>query len=192
MTLKELKVHLIVGKGIHGIGVLWFQFNLLIYTFTKKIRMPVGNLVETLPLAIGAFTLASINYFEKSSKNDRIKNIIFYTFFLCLIKHYNIFSYINGYSSPGVKPLINSFFLFYVFSNISLKDINPKIIVVIKQITRYTQGIYCLHMIIQFYMKKYLDKGSFLGSILLYIFSYYTSFIGFKIFGKTKLRLLFN
>lgn len=233
LTLKELEIHLIVGKGIHGIGVLWFQFNLLIYTFiffiisfilkkfylvffqiitlisyliqysglnynffsqySKKIWMPVGNLVETLPLAIVAFSLASINYFEKGSKNDRRKNIIFYTFYLYLIRNYNIFSYLNGYASPGIKPLINSFFLFFVFSNISLKDINPKIIFLIKQITRYTQGIYCLHIIIQIYMKKYLDKnGSFLGSILLYIFSYFTSFIGFNIFGKTKLRLLFN
>ena len=32
LTLNELKLNLIVGKGIFGIGVLWFHFNLLILT----------------------------------------------------------------------------------------------------------------------------------------------------------------
>ena len=32
LTFEELKLNLILGKGIFGIGVLWFHFNLIIFT----------------------------------------------------------------------------------------------------------------------------------------------------------------
>ena len=33
VTLKELKLQLIIGRGIQGVGQLWFHFNLLINIF---------------------------------------------------------------------------------------------------------------------------------------------------------------
>ena len=118
--------------------------------------------------------------------------VIFSVLFLYLISNYYIFSIINGFSSSGIKQIFISFFLFTFFSLLPLEYLNSKILFIIKQITKYTQGIYCLHFLFQYYMKlKFDKKGSLIGCIILYIISYLISFIGFSIFNKTKLKFLF-
>ena len=231
LTLKELILNLLVGKGIFGIGVLWFHFNLLILTllffifsyFLKtyfltifqviasisliiqyseisykffsqykiNISMPVGNLTETLSIAVFAFYSASNNIFKLFLQN-RKRNIFFSCFLLYLIFNYKVFSHLNGYSSTGIKHNISSFLLFNIFILIPFEKLNSKIIIYIQQITKFTQGIYCLHFLIQYYLKLKFDKnGTFIGVIILYIISYIFSLIGFKTFHKTKLKFLF-
>lgn len=232
LSIKELIIHLIIGKGIFGIGVLWFHFNLLILTllffissyFIKNyflfifqiialfsyimqysntnfnffnnykliIWMSVGNLVETFPIAITSFSLASTNFLQWISAN-KIKYIFLSSFFLYLIFEYNIFSPLKGYSSRGIKQIIISFFLFTMFFISPFEKLNSKVLVAFSIITKFTQGIYCLHFLIQYYIKlKFDEKGTFLGCIFLYIISYTFSFLGYKIFAKTKLKYLFN
>lgn len=234
LTLNELKTHLVVGKGIFGIGVLWFHFNLIIltllffissfflkkyflsffhivvyfsyiiqysgknYNFFKQFRinilMSVGNLLETLPLAIVSFSLVSNNFIQWALKNKKMY-IIFSCFSLYLTFNFNIFSDLIGNSSAGIKKLIISFLLFTNSFILSIQNINIKInslFVFIRKITKYTQGIYCLHFLIQYYIKLKFDRnGTFIGCINLYIISYFISFIGFKISEKSKLKYLF-
>ena len=116
LTFKELLLNLIVGKGIFGIGVLWFHFNLIILSllffffsfilksyflilfqiialitliiqyseinyqffngYTINISMSIGNLVETLTIAIFAFSLSHNNIFKFFLKN-REKYLLF-------------------------------------------------------------------------------------------------------------------
>ena len=232
LTINELKLNLIIGRGIFGIGVLWFHFNLLIFTllffissfymkgyflmifqilssisyiiqysrnnynffqqFNYNISLSVGSLIETFPIAIFAFSLASINIFKIFLKN-RLKYIYFSCFFLYLILNYNIYSYLEGYSSTGIYNNIIAFFLFNIFFLAPFEILNSKILHIILQLTKYTQGIYCLHFLIQQYIRKKFDEnGSFIGCFILYIISYIFSFIGFKIFEKTKLKSLFS
>ena len=153
--------------------------------------MSVGNLIETFPITISAFSLANFNA-QKICLKYRTCCLLFSFIVLHLIMNYNIFSNINGFSSPGIKQIIISLFLFIFSSLIPLEIFNEKILYIIKQITKYTQGIYCLHFLFQYYMKLKLDKeGTFIGCIILYIISYFTSLIGFKIFKKTKIKFLF-
>ena len=232
LTLRELAMHLIIGKGIKNMGVLWFQFNLLIITiffllssfllkrfyllffqiialisyilqyseinyqffskYTYKIYMPLGNIIETLPIAVCSLSFASLNFFNFFPKDKIVKWICFCSFFFYMISNYKIFSKVEGFGSTGIKPLILSFFLFTIFSMIPFTKINERIFVFLYQITKYTQGIYCLHMIIIYYMRKnYKKTGTLLGSIIVYIISYVISLIGFQIFKKTKLKYLF-
>ena len=232
LTFKELKLNLIFGKGIFGIGVLWFHFNLIIFTiifiifayflndyflisfqiiasisyiieysgvnnkffhqFKIYVSQPIGNLVETLPIAIFAFSLSNYNIFQKLSYN-RIKTIFFFSIFLYYIFYYNIFSPIKGFSSPGIKFNIIAFLLFSIFFLIPFEVLNQKILSVLKKITKYTQGIYCLHFLIQYYFKLLFDrKGTLNGCIILYIVSYFFSFFGFLVFQRTKLKFLFT
>jgi len=232
LTFKELKLNLILGKGIFGIGVLWFHFNLIIFTiiffissaflkdlflisfqiiasisyiiqyskinyeffhqFKIYISQPIGNLVETLPLAIFAFSLSNYNTFKNLTFN-RKKNIFFSAIFLYYIFCYNIFLPIKGFSSAGIKHNISSFFIFSIFFLIPFEELNQKVLSLMQKITKYTQGIYCLHFLIQYYQKLFFDKsGTFIGCIILYIISYFFSFIGFLIFKNTKLKFLFS
>ena len=232
LTFEELKLNLILGKGIFGIGVLWFHFNLIIFTiiffissffledfflisfqiiafisysiqysqinyeffkhFKIYISQPIGNLVETLPLAIFAFSLYDYNTFKKLSFN-RKKSIFFSLIFLYYIFNYNIFLPVTGYQSAGIKHNIVSFLLFSIFFLIPFEELNQKVLSFFQQITKYTQGIYCLHFLIQYYQKLFIDKsGTFIGCIILYIISYFFSFIGFSLFQNTKLKFLFS
>ena len=231
MKLKELNIHLIVARGIEGMGALWFIFNLLILTFiffitsflfkkqflftfqimslfsyiiqytginfrffrqyTSKIWMSVGNLVETLPIAIGAFSFSSNNLFLLLKKRNP-KIVYFCVFFFFLTSNFHVFAFLNGQASPGLKPLFNSILLFTIFYVLPFENLSSKILDIINIITKYTQGIYCLHSVSLLYMNKFIDKKrTFIGSIFLYILTYFISFIGFKLSEKTKLKYLF-
>ena len=232
LTLNDLKTQIIVGRGIYGIGVLWFHFNLILFTlfffifsfilknyfltifqtmaliayilqyngfnyqffkkYTENIWLSVGNFAETFPIAVSAFSIASINI-KQILLNKRKKVFFFSMLFLYFISNYDIFSTIKGFSSTGIKQIFTSLFLFIAFSLIPFDNLNSTILLIINQITRYTQGIYCLHFLFQYYLKLKFDKnGSFIGCILLYLISYFVSSIGFNIFSKTKLKFLFS
>ena len=232
LTLNDLKTQIIVGRGIYGISVLWFHFNLILFTifffifsfmlkthfltffqvialisyslvysefnykyfkqYTENVWMSVGNLTETFPIAIYGFTLSSINVYQILLKK-REKVIFFSIIFFYLISYYHIFVFVKGFSSPGIYQIFNSTCLFSFFSLLPLEKLNLPLLLFIKQITKYTQGIYCLHFLFQYYMKLKFDKsGSFMGCIILYMFSYFISFIGFNVFSKTKLKFLFS
>ena len=84
--------------------------------------------------------------------------------------------------------------MFITFSLLSLENMNSlRLILIIKQFTSYTQGIYCLHSIVNDYLKlkfNFIKNNTFLGCITIYLVSYYLSYIGIKFFGKTKLKYL--
>ena len=232
LTLHELILNLLVGKGIFGIGVLWFHFNLIFLSifffitsflfenyfliifqilssfsyiiqysklnyrffqsYTVNIWMSIGNLIETFPISIAAFSFSSSNILSAFS-NSRKKSLFFFLFFRYLIINYDVFSNLSGHSSPGIIKTVYAFCSFCIFYLLPLNFFNDKILYFIKQITKFTQGIYCLHFLIQYYFKfKFGKKGSFSDCIILYIISYLLSFIGFKIFSKTKLKYLFS
>jgi len=164
----------------------------LFIQYSSKIRMSIGNLIETFPLAIGAFFFSSNNLFQLLSKYNKTKYIFFCFFVFYLISNYDIFAYLKGNSSPGIKPMVNSIILFSIFYLTPFENINSKILNFITPITKYTQGIYCLNSLLVIYMRRYFEKnGTFIGTIILYIICYFISFIGFKIFGKTKIKFLF-
>ena len=159
---------------------------------TFPIIMPVGNLIEILPIAATAFSLSSINK-RKNISCINLRYLFFTVFFFILISHYNIFTNIRGYSSPGFKPLVNSLLLFITFYRIPFETINHKILKIINLIIKYTPGIYCLHRLVMHYISlKFRKKGTFIGCIIVYIISYFLSYIGSLIFSKTKLKYLFN
>ena len=231
LSLQSLKTQILVGRGIYGIAILWFHFNLIIFTlfffifscllkkyflsffqivavisytlqysganylffiqYSENIWMSIGNLIETFPISIFAFTLASNNYYQFLL--EKRKKYIFFSFWLFyLLSNYKIFTIIRGFSSTGIQQIFKSFFLFTFFILLPLDNLNHKLLTMLKQISKYTQGIYCLHFLIQYYLKLIIDKnGSFFGCIILYILAYFTSLIGYKIFAKTKLKFLF-
>ena len=141
-----------------------------------------------------AFSLSSIDFYLFLLKN-RKKYLIFSIIFFYLISNYKIifFSFPKGFTRPGIHDAFNSVFLFTIFSTLSIEKLNAKIISIIKQVTKYTLGIYCLHFEFQYYFKLKLDKeGTFIGCVILYIFTYFISLIGFKVLSKSKMRYLFS
>ena len=206
-----MKTQIIIGRGIYGISVLWFHFNLIFLTIfffifsfilkdyylpifqiiSQNIWMSVGNLLETFPIAICAFTFASFNFHQILLKNKK-KSFFFSFLLIYILSNYRIFKRVKGFSSAGFQNIFTSITLFSFFYLLPYENLNSNLLLIIKQITKFTQGIYCLHFLFQYYMKlKIEENGSFFGCIILYFISYLASFIGFIIFNKTKLKYLF-
>mgnify|MGYP002622669644 CR=1 FL=1 len=196
ISFSLLKKHDLLFFQIAAIISYNIQYSEINYVFFKhyseNIWMSIGNLIETLPIAIFSFSLAAIKFHE-ILLNNRKKCLFFSLVFLNFLSKYKVFAFLRGFSSTGIKQIFISLFLFSFFFLIPFEILNLKLLLFIKQITKYTQGIYCLHFIFQYYMRLKIEKnGSFLGCIALYIISYLISCIGYNSFSKSKLKLLFN
>jgi len=62
-----------------------------------------------------------------------------------------------------------------------------------KKITSFTQGIYCLHLIVYYYLLKFtqIQIIGFKTILVIYLISYYISFCGYIIVKQTKMKYLF-
>ena len=172
----------------------YFQYSGINYRFfrnySQTITYTLGNIVETLPIAVEAFTFESIKIIERLKNHKTIK---FFSFFgILFLIRYQIFTEPNGFSSKGVIYLFSSLLLFITFSSININIKNNYANRIIRQITSYTQGIYCLHFILYLNLKIIINiKDTFSTCFLLYFTTYFISFIGFKITEKTFLKYLF-
>lgn len=152
--------------------------------FTKSIKYSVGQFAEVMPLSVSGSVIAFFNIFKILEKS-RYKSIFYAIVVLCFIFKYDIFVHTKKFGFDGLVLEVGSiatFFLFYLLplNNISSYLFNTILII----LTNYTQGIYCLHLILFHTFKNKINSiknGKFSGIILLYIFSYIISFIGAKL-----------
>ena len=171
-----------------------FQYtywNFLIFEkYSFLVRYSLGNILELLPFAVTGVTLC---YLDIVTKLKKLKILTILTIFyigviLFFILEFDIFVRIKGFWFPGILLNIGGICIFILFSLFSFQ--NKKIIFLLKIITKFTGGIYYIHML--FYhslIQKFLfiQKRTIYGSIFIY-----TCYLGNKLLFKTKFKLLFN
>ena len=173
------------------------KYNYIFFdNYQECVSHSVGHFVETIPLAATAFILyysGILNGLRKSRYS-----IIFYcSLVIYFIYNYGIFisieKYGRTYNYNGVDKNVFSIFSFIGFYLIPFEMFQSKNLKnIIKLVSNYTQGIYCIHPIIAFYATFFFNlKRTFQGCIIIYIISYLISFIGAKISFNTKLKFLF-
>lgn len=186
-----LKKNFLIFVILLGMIFAIFQYSKYNYIFflqyKDSISHSIGHFVISFPIAVVAFCVKKINLKSYFEKNYVISLIIIFIFLHILF----IIGTPNTYL--GIDKIVFALFAFIGFSliplNKYLKDHSKNIIYLI---TNYTQGIYCLHIMIKIYIIKLFNiKTSFLFCIKLYIICYILSFIGKKIFEKNKLKYLF-
>ena len=157
--------------------------------YKLNIRMPILDTLSIFPLSVFGFTFASTKII-KILKRKMIINLFFYYLSIYFLFKYNIFIDLGGYN--GIVHIFASSFFFIGFYLLPLDNIYSWIQIIIKQVTSYTNGIYCLQSkMIRFVKIKFHSVGTFKSCIIIYLLSYFFSFIGMKILGKTKLKYLF-
>ena len=100
----------------------------------------------------------------------------------------------KGFRYQGINLNICSILLFVIFSIIPINVNNKKLECLLRYITNYTGGVYYLHTIVSQILENKISqvkKKTLIGCIFIYIFCYFISFIGLKIFSKNNLRYLF-
>ena len=82
--------------------------------------------------------------------------------------------------------------LFIIFLILPFDKINSeKIKFIIKNITKFTGGVYYLHTKIKLILMILLIKRTIFSCVIIYIICYFICNMGIIIFGKTKLKYLF-
>ena len=154
--------------------------------FKDCISHSVGHLIFYFPIAITAFNLNRINLIKFLEKNY---------LFQALMPLISIILFIYGTPNTynGIDKNLFSLASFYSFHFIPINNLlnnNQKNIIYI--MTNYTQGIYCMHLIIKYYIFRFYNlTPSFFSCFYLYIICYILSFFGKKIFEKNNIRYLF-
>ena len=164
------------------------NFYNLLNIYKKKVRLPILDTFRIFPLSVFGLTFASTKIVE-ILKGNTITLFFSYLLIYFLFKN-NIFVDLGGYS--GIVHIFASLFFFTGFYSLPLENINSWIKKIIKQVTSYTNGIYCLQSkTIYFVRRKFHLVGTLKSCIIIYLLSYFFSFIGMKTLGKTKLKYLF-
>ena len=223
ILFKFLIYQILIGNGIYS--VLWFSFNLifilLLFTIiifmTKKYKIflilfgliiffisfsnkyiifwngyndiasfSIRPIASTYIKGLIGFYLSSIKIIEKKLTKKYTFFFIFTLLFLFII---------NKNSLKAILKSLFSTFLILTFASIPFEKLNFSIYAFIKQITRYTGGIYYIHIYINETLKNYIsakyNSGTIFMCIIHYFFCYFICFIGSNLFKKNDLKYLF-
>lgn len=189
----------IILLEIFGIISYTFQYSGLNYRLFKQyeepIKLSLGYIFEIIPISVTGLYIASINFIKKLQEYKYSNLYLCLNALFLLIKYNSFNDDLKGFNYQGIIKNFSSLLLFIFFTLLPFEKIkNKKIICFIKHLTNYTGGIYYLHTIVKGYLYKkiiYINKKTFSGAIIIYIFSYIICHIGVKLLGKTKLKYLF-
>ena len=137
-----------------------------------------------IPYAVLGFFCAYFDIFE-SLRNHKIIFILFPIIIIFLLI-YTIVNSAPGFGYSNNNNLLLAFFVTGFAYILPLQNSPEKIKKVIKFITKYTLGIYCMHRLIAlgikfFLIKLEIDFNTFVLAIAAYIVSFLLSFVISKI-----------
>jgi surface polysaccharide O-acyltransferase-like enzyme len=131
----------------------------------------IGSIVEMIPFNVTGMLLCHLNIV------DKLRNKKFYVIGICIIIIYfllqfGIFTNINGIRYPGIRLNVAGITLFILFYALPIEYIkNIYLVKFILFITNYTGGIYYLHSIFLYYLKKkiiFIKNKTFTGTIIIF------------------------
>ena len=176
------------------------QYSELNYYLIKKYlsfhaELSFGRFIEAIPNAVTGYTFAYFKLIEKL-KEWRLKAIFLNLSILIIINKYSIIQNFKNFKYGGLRLNIGASCIFLSFSLIPIENLlNTISIKILKQITRYTGGIYYMHYLVgNFYLlKRYFNtlNGTILGCLIIYLICYILCSFGIKLFGKNRLKYMF-
>ena len=154
-----------------------------------------GRFPEAFPNAVTGFTFSFFKIIT-FLKKYRLNTIFYSSIILIMISTYNIFDNLKTFKYGGIRLNIGASCIFIIFSLLPFENIKNKTITnFIRQITRYTGGIYYMHYLVgtSLILTKILKNlnGTIIGCIFVYITCFFISHFSLKIFGKSKFKYIF-
>ena len=189
----EYLIYILMNLVLSSYFLQYSNYNYrLFYKLDFSKRFTFGRFIEIIPFSISIFILS---YYQLINflKDDKMKTIFICLFIFVIIFNYIIILEPKGFLYAGIKLNILSICLFIVFSLISFKFMNN--FKMILQISKFTPGIYYLHIPIMKYFINFITtikNKQLFGSFLIYLICYFICFIGSNIFKNSKLIYLFE
>ena len=160
---------------------LYSEWNGIFFELRWELKWPLGRLVEMLPYsAIGLLIGFNKDKIEKMKWKYKIGSLggLFIIWIVCLgLETYGILFVKFNYGYSGLSLFFKSIFIFLMCLYISYISINGKVEELIVKISRYTLGIYCMHVligecIILFLSNHKIEINRFLIGIVIFILCY--------------------
>lgn len=188
-------IFILINIGFLAYFLQYSNYNYYLFRYYNYERKYIfGRLLEIIQYSISGFIIA---YYKVINKLKKYRTKTMYLCFIIfyLVYKYNIFWIPQGFGYQGLKELVLSICLFIFFSIISNYFLSNYLIAIIKQISKFTAGIYYIHIPLMHYFKYIflpVRNGTIFGSLFIYIISYLICLIGTKMLIKTKLKNLFQ
>ena len=171
------KIYIFELVIIIGFISYFFHISRLSYNFFIGFKgiygMNMGCIIELIPMAVMGCVMSSFNVLSKKQYFHLYSHSIM-SFIIFLLFRYDIFIYQPGFRYPNVSlNIFASTFLFLLFgtSNTELV-LNEKFILIIRNITKFTAGIYYTHPLFRNKLIKYItliQKKNYLSALIIYI-----------------------
>jgi len=181
-------------KGLFIIWILLFlslflQYSGINYKLFQSTRYEIkwtfGRFIEMIPYATLGVTCAYYKIFDKLKQN-RLNACILFSLFCCFFIKYWIIKPANGYGYEFDNRIVLVFFVTGLAYFLPFEYLPEVFLRILRTLTKYTLGIYCMHMAIGKLLNFILNKtnvtiDSFLVCIIIYVLGYFISYFMSKI-----------
>ena len=171
-----------------------YYYNKYINKKERYKKYTIGRMYEMIPHAVIGLTIGYYNIIN-ILQNIKIKAFVFSILIYNFIDDFNVFVIVRGFGYSGIYLSVKSICVIFIFSLFPSDKINNKYLkkfLII--ITKYSGGIYYLHLSMISYFDDFINefkKHSFFSVVINYLICYFICFLGNLIFGKTFLKYLF-
>ena len=183
LTNKKWFIIIISALAVFAIVAQYTGLNYLMFKdVAYEMRIPFGRILEMIPYAsIGILLSLLIPTFREQT--NKLKTIIFCVSLVLLallvVGEYFLFKDTTaGFDYPGAYKIVMAFLLVISALTNPLNIIeNERFRLIIKWVTSFTLGIYCLHYILGWYIEYLfvswgLPTGTILICVPIYLISY--------------------
>lgn len=209
ILLTTLFLILLIVFKDNGNAAIWilfavaviFQYSGLIKIFdgfNYELKYPYERIVEVIPVAVIGFMMAANNILDRLKRHAKL--VFGLSGLILLVDYfYGFFIEVPGDDYMGIRMLVIPVAFVMLFYVMPFDMLSDKQIKVIKWMTQGTVGVYCMHQLVSSIINRGLAKfapsvitRTFTECIVIYLICFICAIIGKKLFGKTKLKALFD
>lgn len=198
LIFKKNYILMLYFLGAVALVLQYSGINMVFNDIRFEIKYPFGRFLEMLPLAVIGFMIARDGVLEKI-KGRKYLAVSISIFAIFMVNKYIIFTDITGYGYSGIKNILVAASFIILFYFLPLDRLPARYQKIVMKLTSYTMGIYCMHqlvyrlacLIVSIYNLN-IKTGTFIGCIFIYITCFIFAYLGSMVFGKTKLKSLFD
>ena len=201
LTAIFLCIICITGKyyrwvlGALAIIALFIQYsglNIALFgNLSDEFKWTFGWFFEMVPIAVTGFLIAESGILNKL-KEHRVISLVSAFGLGVAARVLRPWLSCDGYGYHGICKIIAAVAIFVIFYLLPTEYLNPRIKKFIGIITKYTMGIYAMHMLVGRIISKWLTVDDLIICILIYVVCYIIAFFGEKLTFKTKFKYLFE
>lgn len=112
-----------------------------------------------------------------------------------IVRYYPVFVEVDGYGYGGFKGFFVAISLMTLFYFLPFNQLPKKVLSIINGLTRFTMGVYGMHMLIGRLLNIIFTKfdiaiGSLKGCVFIYILCYFVSFVLSRMPSRTIQQLV--